>query len=290
MSTRRKSLRVAVIQMTAGFDKLANRTQAEELLRQAGAEGAEVAVLPEYWTYLGDAPSRSNHAESIPGPSSDWLSAMAREMGMALIGGTFPEVSDTAEDRVYNTCLVHDSTGQLVARYRKQHLFDVNYGPVTSRESTYVAPGDGPTVVDLAGWRVGLSICYDVRFPELYRNLSAAGAQVLAIPSAFTEYTGKDHWHLLLRARAVENQCYVAAAASASRHRETLPCYGHSLVVDPWGVVIAEASGEGPSLVIADLDGDYLNAIRHRFPSLANRRLSAGGELDIAEEAVPVES
>jgi predicted amidohydrolase len=268
-----------VLQTTAGLDVAENHAQAEEILNQAAAGGAQLAVLPEYWTYLGPLAGLPEHAEPVPGPSSELLAAVARRTHMAILGGSFPERSDEASGRVFNTSLVFDGQGRLVARYRKQHLFDVDVGPVSFQESAKVAPGDPPTLVELNGWPIGLSICYDLRFPELYRSLAGRGARVLAVPAAFTEYTGKDHWHLLLRARAVEDQCWVVAANSAS-HREGVPtCYGHSLVADPWGVVVVEAPGDRPALLSATLDASYQDELRDKLPSLRHRRLSPGGEV-----------
>ena len=228
--------------MTSRADKSANLEKAERLVAQAAATGADVVVLPEKWNVIGDAAVYHATAESLEGGESvAAMSGWARAHGITLVGGSIAERREGRE-KLSNTSLVFDAAGQLVATYRKIHLFDVEVGGVVYRESEAEEPGDEPVVADVEDWKIGLTICYDVRFPELYRILTLEGAQLVTVPAHFTTPTGKDHWHVLLRARAIENQLYVVAAAQIG---ETLPgksAYGRSLIADPWGVVIAQAS------------------------------------------------
>jgi predicted amidohydrolase len=267
-------MRVALCQMNAGEDVAANLDVAETLLRRAAEEGADLAALPEYFSYLGASSRRREVAEPVPGPVSDRLAAAARAQGMWVLGGGLLESS---EGRVYDTAALFDRTGELVARYRKIHLYDVDLpGQPPFRESATITPGEELVTHETEFCRVGLSICYDVRFPELYRGLMALGAEVLLVPAQFQFETGKDHWHTLLRARAIENQCYVVApgqwgeyGAAESGRRS----YGHSLIVDPWGRVVAEAPEAATGVWCADLDLAELRRIRRTFPALQHRRL-----------------
>lgn len=269
-----RSIRVAALQMTSTDDVAANHRQASQLLEAAAANGVQIAFLPETWTYMGAQTGASGAAEPIPGPTTSLLSAASRRHGMAIHGGSFFE-RDPSEPRVFNTTVVIDAEGEIVARYRKIHLFDVGVeGGVVYQESASVAPGDELMIADVAGLSLGLSICYDLRFPELYRLLALDGAELIAVPAAFHEYTGKDHWEVLLRARAIENQVYVVAAQESGHHPGGWVSYGRSMIVDPWGTVLATAP-DGAGLAIADCDLATLARVRRELPSLANRRPDA---------------
>jgi deaminated glutathione amidase len=270
---------VAAIQMSsqAGVDE--NLGRAAALVAEAARRGARLALLPENFAYLGDEEGKRAFAEDLSpaadggfsGPIASRLAALAKELDLAIVAGGMPERSGDP-DRPYNTCAVFAPDGRLSARYRKIHLFDVDLADRSYRESTSTTAGEEPVVAEAAGLRVGLSVCYDLRFPELYRALSAAGADVLVVPAAFTLVTGKDHWHVLLRARAIEAQAYVIAAAQWGKHPKGRQTYGKSLIVDPWGEVVAQAS-EGEGVVTAAVDLGYLAGVRQSLPSLRHRRL-----------------
>jgi deaminated glutathione amidase len=267
-------IRVACVQMTSRRDKPANLEIAERLLGQAAAMGADVVVLPEKWNAIGDAEVLHAAAESLEqGESVDAMARWARQYGVTLVGGSITERREGRE-KLSNTSLVFDPEGNLVAAYRKIHLFDVEVGGVTYLESEAEEPGDEPVVADVEAWRIGLSVCYDVRFPELYRILALDGAELLTVPAHFTTPTGKDHWHVLLRARAIENQAYVAAAAQVGETLPGKPAYGRSLIADPWGTVVAQAP-DVQTVVMAELDRAWLREIRTKLPSLANRQPDA---------------
>ncbi|GAB2960176.1 carbon-nitrogen hydrolase family protein [Micromonospora polyrhachis] len=265
-------MRVAVCQLNARDDRAANLATAEDLLVKAAAGGADLAVLPEYVDYLGPG-SRTPKPESVDGEFGAFFAAIARRLGMWVLAGSFHEIGPDAE-RTYNTSLLFDRSGNRVAAYRKIHLYDVEIpGRVSYLESRGVAPGDEPVVASVDGVPVGLSICYDLRFPELYRQLTVVGgAQVLVVPAAFMLHTGRDHWEVLLRARAIENQCYVVAAGQIGDHEPGRTCFGRSMIVDPWGTVLAQAP-DTVGVTIANLDLDQLARIRSELPSLANRRM-----------------
>lgn len=267
------SLRVAAVQLNSHTDVEANLAACAEALASAAERGAQLALLPENFAYMGPEAGRRAVAEPLGrGPVQERLSASAQRHGLTIIAGGFPEQSSQPE-RPFNTCLVIDSSGDVAASYRKIHLFDVDLPDGTSlRESRGATAGDRPVVIEVAGFKVGLSICYDLRFPELYRALTAQGAEVLVVPAAFTLQTGKDHWHVLLRARAIEAQAWVVAAAQWGKHPEGRATYGHSLIVDPWGTVVAECS-DRTGIVLADLDRGYLEQVRQRLPCLQHRRL-----------------
>jgi len=265
-------MRVAVCQLNSRDDRKANLAVAAELLDRAAAAGADLAILPEYVDYLG--PGHGMPApEPTDGEFAEFFAAMARRHRMWVHAGSFHEVGPDP-DHTYNTSLVFDRDGALAGVYRKIHLYDVEIpGRVSYLESRTVAPGAEPVVVDVEGVRVGLSICYDLRFPELYRHLAVAGgAQLLVVPAAFMLHTGRDHWEVLLRARAIENQCYVAAAGQIGDHEPNRTCFGRSMVIDPWGTVLGQAP-DTVGTVVVDLDIERLHTIRAELPSLANRRL-----------------
>ena len=269
-----EQIRVACVQLTSRDDKAANLETAERLVARAAATGADVVVLPEKWNAIGSAETYRAAAEPLEGGESvEAMAAWARRHGITLVGGSIAERREGRE-KLSNTSLVFDPEGSLVAVYRKIHLFDVEVGGHVYRESEAEEPGDEPVVAEVEGWPIGLTICYDLRFPELYRILALEGAQLVTVPAHFTLYTGKDHWHLLLRARAVENQYFVAAAAQIG---ETLPgklSYGRSLIVDPWGTVLAQAPDE-ETVISAELDRARLEEIRRKLPSLAHRQPGA---------------
>jgi predicted amidohydrolase len=266
-------MKVAACQVNSRGDRGENLAAAVALLERAADAGADVAVLPEYVDYLGPAETEPK-PEPVDGEFAAVLADAARRLAMWVFAGSFHELGPDA-DHSYNTSLVFDRTGSLAATYRKIHLFDIDIPgrpDVSYRESRRVAPGTEITTVDVEGVRFGLSICYDLRFPELYRSLAIAGARVLLVPAAFTTHTGRDHWEVLLRARAIENQCYVVAAGQSGDHDPGRSSYGHSMVVDPWGTVVARAV-DGVGMVVADLALDRVERIRAELPSLANRRL-----------------
>jgi predicted amidohydrolase len=264
-------MRLAVLQVNSKDDKEANVREALRLLELAAECGADVAVLPENVNYLGPKEGLLRAAEEIPGPTSEAFATKARELGVWILAGSIPEVSEYA-DRNYNTSLLFDRQGKIAARYRKIHLFDVEIaGNVSAQESATVAPGEEVVTADVEGHTVGLSICYDLRFPELYRELALRGAEIVFVPAAFTLYTGKDHWTTLLRARAIENQCFVVAAGQIGAHEPNMSCYGRSTIIDPWGTVLVQAP-DGVGIADAELDLDRVAQIRRQLPSLANRR------------------
>jgi len=268
------TLRVALVQVDAREDVDDNLRRAAIMAREAAAE-ADLVVLPEYVQYRGtDAGFRAS-AAAVPGPTTEPFAAVARERGCWVLAGSHAEASGDP-GRPWNTSPLFDRGGVFRARYRKLHLFDVSVddGP-SDLESARVTPGDRAVVASLDGTGLGLSICYDLRFPELYRALALAGAEVLAVPAVFTERTGRDHWEVLLRARAIENGAWVIAAAGCGPGGAgAIPAWGHSMVVDPWGRVVAEAGGD-ETIVRAELDLGLVAAARRQIPSLANRRPDA---------------
>ena len=265
-------MRVAMCQLNARDDRNANLEVARGLLERAAAAGADLAVLPEFTDYLGPA-ARLPKPEPVDGEYAQFFADAARELSMWVHAGSFHEAGpDPAH--TYNTSLVFDRSGVLTATYRKIHLYDVEIpGRVSYLESASVTPGTAPVSVAVEGHTVGLSICYDLRFPELYRHLAVVdGATILVVPAAFMLHTGRDHWEVLLRARAIENQCYVLAAGQIGDHEPNRTCFGRSMVIDPWGTVLAQAP-DAVGITVADLDLDRLATIRGELPSLANRRL-----------------
>lgn len=268
------ALRVGLVQLNTRHDREANLASIEQLVGEAAARGARFVLLPEHAPYQGPKSGYQEGAESIPGPTSARFAALARRHGIYLHAGSM--VERTAIPGKYaNTSLVFDPRGEEIARYSKIHLYDVEIpGRVSMRESDDVAPGDAIVTAQIEGITVGLAICYDLRFPELFRLLALKGAEVLVNPAAFMLYTGRDHWEVLLRARAIENQCWVLAAAQWGRSEPNVTCYGRSLVVDPWGTVTAQAS-DGVGVVIADIDTALVERLRTEVPSLANRQPAA---------------
>jgi predicted amidohydrolase len=247
-------LRVAAVQLSSGSDKSRNVDQAERLVVEAADLGADYVQLPEYFNFLGPFSGFASAAEPIPGPTTTRMAELAKSRALTLHLGSLLEQSPV-EGRFYNTSVVIGSGGDVVATYRKVHLFDVNVpGAIVQRESDIIAPGDEIVVARLKDFRLGMSVCFDVRFAEQYRQLALAGADVMAIPAAFNAVTGKAHWDLLVRARAIENHAFVVAAAQVGTTAEGIATYGHSLVVDPWGTVLAEAVSDQPEVLVATLD------------------------------------
>jgi predicted amidohydrolase len=266
---------VAVVQMTSTPDVAHNLEVAARLITKAAAQGAEVVVLPECFAYLGPDGGQRAIAEALPGggPILARCREWARTHGVELVLGGFWESAPNG--KVFNACVHLGKDGAFTSVYRKIHLFDVDLADGTAlKESDNVAPGEKPVVTDAAFGKLGLSICYDVRFPELYRRLVDEGAIALAVPAAFTLHTGKDHWHILLQARAIESQCYVLAAAQTGHHFGKRVSYGHALIADPWGCVLAQC-GEGEGVAVAAIDTDVITRIRSQLPSLKHRRLKS---------------
>jgi deaminated glutathione amidase len=269
-------VRVAVVQLNSQDDLSLNLLQVERWVAAAAESGAQVVALPENFAYMGEEARKRDMAESLdvskPGPILQALVDCAKRHRVWVLGGGMPERSED-HARPFNSCVLVDPRGVLAAKYRKVHLFDVTLADGTSyRESAATSPGPDVVTAEVLGTHLGLSICYDLRFPELYRRLVERGARVVAIPSAFTLTTGKDHWHVLLRARAIENQIYVIAPAQQGRHPRGRETYGKSVIVDPWGAVVAQCS-EGEGMALATLDFAYQDRVRTSVPCLLHRRL-----------------
>lgn len=267
------TLRVAAVQMNSGADKDANIERALELIDRAAATGARLIALPEVWTYLGPSDGERTAAETVPGPTLDRLAERARRHGIYLHAGSVLETRP-GEPRLFNTNAVFGPDGDLIAKYSKIHMFDVVLDGVASyRESENVTPGDEIVTCEIEGFTVGLAICYDLRFPELFRILALRGADVIFLPAAFTMTTGKDHWETLIRARAIENGVYMVAPGQVGKFNDGKAdrwSYGRSLIVDPWGTVLATAP-DAETVISADLERSRLSAVRRQIPSLANR-------------------
>ena len=268
-------MRVAAIQMNSGADVSHNLDLAGALLRDAVNDDCTLAALPENFALMPEhGRDKARHAEHPgDGPIQAFLAETAAELGLWIIAGSLPLVSPEGE-RVYGACLVVDDGGRTRAIYRKIHPFDVDLPDreESYRESTSMYPGDEPVTVSTPSGRIGVTICYDLRFPELFRTLVDDGASVFTVSAAFTAVTGKAHWHTLLRARAIENLAYVIAPGQFGHHPDERETFGHSLIVDPWGRIIAEQA-EGNCVVAADIDPEEPAKLRERFPALANRRL-----------------
>ena len=284
------SLRVACVQMNTRGDVAANVRAATALVEEAAAAGARLVALPETWVYKGGREGIRASAEAVEGPSNAALAQLAARLGIFVLAGSIYEPSPEP-GRAYNTSALFGPDGGLLAVYRKIHLFDVTAGTTVYRESDDVTPGAELVTVQIdpgeaapgdpveapapaAPVTLGLTICYDLRFPELYRSLALRGAQVLCVPAAFTAYTGAAHWKVLLRARAVENGCFVIAPGQVAEHLPGRECFGHSMIVDPWGVVLAQVE-DGVGVCVADLDLARLAEVRSQMPPLQNRRPDA---------------
>jgi predicted amidohydrolase len=267
-------MRVAAVQLNSTAEKAANLAAADRLTRAAAADGARLIVLPEKWTVIGSDEQLRAGAEALDGPAISWARAIARELEVDLVAGSIAERVVGAE-KLANTSVHVDPEGELKAVYRKVHMFDVEIDGRAYRESDVEQPGTEIVLSETAdGVELGLSICYDLRFPELFRILAVRGARVIALPSAFTLPTTRDHWETLIRARAIENQTFVIAANQVGRHPGGQRSGGRSMIVDAWGVVLAQAP-DHEGYVIAELDLESQREIRARLPSLANRRPAA---------------
>ena len=267
-------MRAAAVQLNSTEDHAVNLERADCLTREAAAEGADLVVLPEKWNVLGEHDTLEAGAEPLDGPAARWASDVAGELGIDLVAGSIVERRED-HDKLSNTSVHYAPDGEAQAVYRKIHMFDVTVGGREYRESDSEEPGDEIVLSELAdGHPLGLSVCFDLRFPELYRVLAVAGARVIAVPSAFTRVTGEaGHWEVLLRARAVENQAFVVAADQVGRVGD-MESYGRSMIVDPWGEVLARVD-DGEGIAVADLDFARQDEIREQLPSLANRVPSA---------------
>jgi deaminated glutathione amidase len=261
-------LRAAVIQLNSTQDKARNLESAERLVRAAAADGAELVALPEKWNLLAGGEELLAGAEPLDGPTLSAARAWAGELGIHLLAGS---ISEHGDEKAFNTSVLIGPGGEDLAVYRKIHMFDVDVGGVAYRESDHEEPGAEIVTAALGETIVGLSVCYDLRFPELYRILAVRGARLLTVPSAFTATTGRDHWEVLLRARAIENQAFVLAPNQVGEAPPHFSSYGHSAIVDPWGTLLALAPDE-ECFVAADLDFAAQEEVRESLPSLANRR------------------
>jgi predicted amidohydrolase len=268
-----RKIRAAAIQMSSTPDKEENKVTAEALIRGAVSAGADLVALPELWSCHGLDEVYRENAEPVPGPTTEFMADLARELAIYLLGGSILEGEPSAR-RLSNTSTLFDPSGEMTAVYRKIHLFDVKVSDREYLESANIAPGNEIVTAKAGAATLGLSVCYDVRFPELYRLLALRGAEILAVPAAFTLQTGKDHWELLLRARAVENQAFVVAPAQWGQKADGRWTYGRSMIVDPWGTVLATCP-DRDGYALATLDLDFLDRFRAEFPALANRRPEA---------------
>jgi predicted amidohydrolase len=267
-------LRVACVQLNSTDSKAENIERAEGLVARAAATGADLIVLPEKWTGIGPPEMMRGLAESLEnGETVEAMSGWARTHGVTLVGGSIVERREGRE-KLSNTCVVFDPQGEIQAVYRKIHMFDVEVGGQVYRESETEESGEATVTTEVEGWKLGLTVCYDLRFPELYRVLAVEGARILTVPAAFTLTTTRDHWEPLVRARAIENQAFVIAANQIGEHPPNHRSGGRSLIVDPWGIVLA-AAPDAECVITADLDLEAQAAIRRRLPSLANRRPTA---------------
>ena len=265
------TVRIAAVQMNTQGDKAANLAKAEQLIDDAARQGAQLVALPEMFNIYGTAAEIRAGREPLGGETSRFLQRKAQEHGIYVHGGSIPVLVETS-DKAWNMTLVYDPAGELVAGYRKIHLFDIDItGKVAANESSRYDPGTEMVTFESAHGMMGLTICYDIRFPELYRALTLAGARVIFQPSAFTLYTGKDHWEPLIRARAIENQVYMVSPAQIGVHAKDQYCFGNAMIVDAWGIVLARAP-ERECVIVADIDYAAQDKIRAGLPSLKHRR------------------
>jgi predicted amidohydrolase len=266
-----RSYLAAAVQMTASSSKAENLAKAETFVRMAAERGAALVVLPEVFSWRGRHRKEPAQVESIPGPTTRRLQELATRYAIHLLAGSFLEKSD--ESRAYNTSLLFNPEGDILACYRKIHLFDVDIpGQVSIKESDSMKPGEEVVTATTPLGTVGLSVCYDLRFPELYRGLTHRGAQIVFVPSAFTSPTGAAHWEALLRARAIENQVYIVAPNQIGKNVYGFADYGNSMIIDPWGKILARAPDK-ECVITAEIDLDYLEKVRRELPCLAHRRL-----------------
>ena len=267
----KQNCRMAAIQMVSGPRVADNLAVAGHLVADAVVQGAQLVVLPEYFPIIGAADAdRVNAREAFGrGPIQDWLAATAQKHGIWIFAGSIP-LTATVADKMRNSSLAYNPAGQCVERYDKVHLFGFNKGEESYDEAAFIEPGNQPVAVDTPFGRIALSICYDLRFPEMYRAL--APVDLILVPAAFTDTTGRAHWEILLRARAIENQCYLLAVGQGGRHESGRTTHGNSMIVDPWGEIL-DRKMKGPGIVIADLDHARIAEIRESLPALAHRKL-----------------
>jgi predicted amidohydrolase len=266
-------LRAAAVQLNSTGDKERNLATAESLIRGAAGAGAELLVLPEKFNVLGTAAEMRAGAEPLNGPTLRRMAGLARELRVWMVAGSIVEAVE-GDEKLRNTSVLLDPEGEIEAVYRKIHMFDVEVGGIVYRESDMEAPGDEIVLADAGGLCLGLAICYDLRFPELFRILAVQGARAIALPAAFTLHTGKDHWEVLVRARAIEDQVFMIAAGQIGKHPPDHESYGRSTIVDPWGIPLAIAP-DAECFIVADLDLDAQQRVREKLPSLANRKPEA---------------
>jgi predicted amidohydrolase len=266
-------MRVAAVQLTSTADRERNLSTAQRLVEGAAAAGARLIVLPETFNFLAEHETMRQEAEPLDGPTMGWARNLAHRCGTWLVAGSFLE-RVSGQDRAFNTSCLIDPMGQVRATYRKIHLFDCDVPGAALHESRIMLPGEEVVTAEAAPLTLGMSICYDLRFPELFRILTLRGAKVIVVPAAFTERTGRDHWEILLRARAIENQVYIIAANQAGTTAPGFRWFGRSMIVDPWGLVRAQAA-DTESFITLDLDLEAQAQTRRQLPCLANRRPEA---------------
>src|SRR5947199_2060883 len=266
------NLRTVVIQVNTRDNLAENQSNVERFLDQAADMGAQFVGLPEFWTYLGPYSGFDEAAQTIPGPTIERLQEKARKHKMIVHGGSIVERVSTLPGKFHNTSVLIDREGEIIAQYRKIHLFDVDLANGEKHyESERIVPGDRVVTAEVDGITFGLTVCYDLRFPELYRSLALRGAQLLMVPAGFTLHTGRDHWEVLLRARAIENFCYVIAPAQVGQYPPNRQCFGRSMIIDPWGLVLAQAQ-DMPSVIMAEIDLAQIEHARAQIPCLGHRR------------------
>ncbi len=265
-------LKTAVVQLNSRDNPTENLATVDRFLDQAAEMGAQFVALPEFWTYLGPYAGFAAAAQAIPGPAIERLQEKASRYKMIVHGGSIIERHPNLAGKFYNTSVLIDRNGELVARYRKIHLFDVDLANgERHHESERIAPGDEIVTAEINGITFGLSVCYDLRFPELFRSLAVQGAQIIMVPAGFTLHTGRDHWEILLRARAIENLCYVVAPAHVGKYPPDRQCFGRSMIIDPWGLVLAQAQ-DVPTVIMVDIDLAQIERVRAQLPCLEHRR------------------
>lgn len=275
-------MRVACVQLEVGTDVAVNVARARELVREAAAGGARLIALPEKFNAIGDAAVLRAAAEPADGPTLASCAGLARELGVWILAGSIV-VREGDDPLLRNLSVLLGPDGRQRAWYAKAHMFDVDVAGVRYRESDAERPGDELVIADVDGIPLGMSVCYDLRFPELYRLLALDGARILTVPAAFTAVTGAAHWEVLLRARAIENGCFVIAPNVFGDHGSGKQSYGHSMIIDPWGTVLAEAP-DGDGVILADLDLTEVDRVRAAVPSLVNRRPDLYGFVDEATD------
>lgn len=265
-------LRTAVIQLNSRDDPAQNLASVDQLVERAAAMGAQFVGLPELWTYFGPYAGFDQAAQTIPGPAIELLQEKARRYHLIVHGGSIVERIPDRPGKFHNTSVLINQDGEIVARYRKIHLYDVDLANGEKHhESERIVSGQEIVTAEIDGITFGLTVCYDLRFPELYRSLALQGAQVLLVPAGFTLHTGRDHWEVLLRARAIENQCFVIAPAQIGTHPPNLQCFGRAMIIDPWGIVIAQAP-DTPTVVMAEIDLSRVDQVKAQIPCLKHRQ------------------